>query len=216
MSDLKEHIMRVKYNRISSISQTGNRFEADTDNYDLVLLDRISGSVKFKDRPKSMELIKLINENLVKELVVEELSRVGRNTGDVILTLEWLEEKKINVVVKNIGLQSRPLGKKNPIWKLITSVMSSLYELELSSIKERTMTGRMVYVQKGGVLGRPKGTQVSISNFIKKPKSQKILDYINKGWTVREISKQCDTSTKTVMKVKSIGAEMNLIGSCNT
>ena len=74
--------MKVKYNRISSISQTGNRFEADTDNYDLVLLDKISGSVKFRDRPKSMELIKLINQNLVKELVVEELSRVGRNTSD--------------------------------------------------------------------------------------------------------------------------------------
>lgn len=46
-----------------------------------ILLDRISGSVKFRDRPKSMELIKLINEDSVKEILVEGLSRMGRNTG---------------------------------------------------------------------------------------------------------------------------------------
>ncbi len=33
--------MRVKYNRVSTLGQTGNRFEADTDKYDLVLLDKI-------------------------------------------------------------------------------------------------------------------------------------------------------------------------------
>jgi len=67
-------------------------------------LDKISGSVSFKNRPKSKELIKLIEEGKVSEIVVEEFSRLGRNTGDVIQTLKWLEEKEINVVVRNIGL----------------------------------------------------------------------------------------------------------------
>lgn len=123
--------MKVKYNRVSTLLQTGNRFEADTDKYDLILLDKISGSVCFADRPKSKELIKLIEQGKVSEIIVEEFSRLGRNTGDVIKTLEWFEEKEINVVVKNIGLQSRTNGKKNPIWKMISSVMSSLYEMEL-------------------------------------------------------------------------------------
>ena len=78
--------MKVKYNRVSTLLQTGNRFEADTENYDLVLLDKISGSVCFSDRPKSKELIKLIHSGVVTEIVVEELSRLGRNTGDVINT----------------------------------------------------------------------------------------------------------------------------------
>jgi hypothetical protein len=42
--------MKVKYNRVSTILQTGNRFEADTDTYDLTLLDKVSGSVSFKNR----------------------------------------------------------------------------------------------------------------------------------------------------------------------
>jgi DNA invertase Pin-like site-specific DNA recombinase len=195
--------MRVKYNRISSLSQTGNRFSADKENYDLTLLDKISGSVHFRDRPKAKELITLIEGGKVKEVVVEEFSRLGRNTGDVILTLEWMEEKEVNVVVKNIGLQSRPNGVKNPIWKMISSVMSSLYEMELENIKERTMVGRMVYVSNGGVLGRPKGTKESEKDFLNKAKNKKIIELLNKGWTLRQISKQLDTSSATIQKVKN-------------
>lgn len=203
--------MRVKYNRVSSLLQTGNRFEADKEKYDMVFLDKISGSVSFKDRPKSKELIKLIEEDEVTEIVVEEFSRLGRNTGDVIQTLEWLEEKEINVVVRNIGLQSRPNGKKNPIWKMISSVMSSLYEMELENILERTSVGRMVYVQNGGILGRPVGTNEGDSNFMNKPKNKKALEYLKKGRTIRETGKILEMSTKTVMKVKKVATKLELI-----
>ncbi len=203
--------MKVKYNRVSTLLQSGNRFEADTENYDLVLLDKISGSVCFSDRPKSKELIKLIHSGVVTEIVIEELSRLGRNTGDVIKTLEWFEKMDINVRVKNIGLESRPLGKKNPIWKMITSVMSSLYELELENILERTSVGRMVYVQNGGILGRPIGERETELKFISKTRNQKALDFIKKGWSMREISKQLDMSTKTISKVKTTALKLGMI-----
>ena len=66
--------MKVKYNRVSTLQQSGDRFTADTDNYDLVLMDKVSGSVSFKDRPRGKELIKLVEEGKVTELVIEELS----------------------------------------------------------------------------------------------------------------------------------------------
>lgn len=204
--------MRVKYNRVSTLIQTGNRFEADTEKYDMVLLDKISGSVSFKDRPKSKELIKMIEEGVeISEIVVEEFSRLGRNTGDVIQTLEWLEEKEINVVVRNIGLHSRTNGKKNPVWKMISSIMSSLYEMELENILERTSVGRMVYVQNGGILGRPVGTNEGDLVFINKPNNKKILEYLRKKRTVREISKILNVSTSTVMKVKKIATKMEMM-----
>ena len=56
--------MRVKYNRVSTQIQSGNRFEADTDNYDITLLDKISGSVPFNDRPKAKELIEPLRQGL--------------------------------------------------------------------------------------------------------------------------------------------------------
>lgn len=203
--------MRVKYNRVSTLVQTGNRFEADTEKYDKVFLDKISGSVSFKDRPKSKELLKMVEEGKITEIVVEDFSRLGRNTGDVILTLDWLQKKEINVVVRNIGLQSRANGKKNPIWKMMSSVMSSLYEMELENILERTSVGRMVYVQNGGILGRPIGTNEGDSNFINKPKNKKALEYLKKGRTLREIGKLLEMSTKTVQKVKKIAVKLDMI-----
>ena len=196
--------MRIKYNRVSTLQQSGDRFTADKESYDLVLFDKVSGTVPFRDRPKAKELVELIEQGKVSEIVIEEFSRIGRNTGDVIQTLEWLDSMEINIVVKNIGLQSRPQGKKNPIWKMISSVMSSLYEMELENIKERTVMGRIIYVQKGGILGRPNGSTESDKRFMEKPKTQQILKLLEKGRSVREISAIVGCSSKTVQKVKTI------------
>jgi DNA invertase Pin-like site-specific DNA recombinase len=196
--------MKVKYNRLSSLSQTGNRLTDDKTQYDLVLLDRVSGSICFKDRPKGQELTKLVEQGKISELWVEEFSRLGRNTGDVIKTLEWLDEMKVNVVVRNIGLQSRPNGQKNPIWKMISSVMSSLYEMELENIKERTMVGRKVYVLNGGRLGRPEGTKETEKDFLEKPQTKEIIKNLKKGLTIKDICKIVDCSNKTIIKTKRL------------
>ncbi len=203
--------MKIKYNRVSTLQQSGDRFGLDSDIYDLTLLDKVSGSMPFKDRPKGKEVLILVEAGEVSDLVVEEFSRLGRNTGDVIRTLEWLEENEVNVHVLNNGLQSRPNGKKNPIWKMISSVMSSLYEMELENIKERTMMGRAVYVQKGGKLGRPEGSNESERQFLNKDKSREILKYLNKKRTIREISKITSASNKTIIKVKQIGAKYGML-----
>jgi DNA invertase Pin-like site-specific DNA recombinase len=202
--------MKVKYNRLSSLSQTGNRLSDDKTEYDLVLLDRVSGSVCFKERPKGQELTKLVEQGRIGELWVEEFSRLGRNTGDVIKTLEWLDEKGVNVVVRNIGLQSRPNGVKNPIWKMISSVMSSLYEMELENIKERTMVGRKVFVLNGGRLGRPEGTKESEKKFLEKPQTKEIIKKLKKGLTIKEISEIVSCSNKTIIKTKKILEKMKV------
>ena len=194
--------MKVKYNRVSTFHQTGERFKVDEVEYDKVILDKVSGTIPFKDRDGGKVIVEMVENNQLDELVVEEHSRLGRNTGDVIQTLEWLDENEVNVVVRNIGLESRPNGERNPIWKMITSVMSSLYEMELENIKERTHYGRMMYVKNGGKLGRPKGTTENKNDFLNKPKSKEIRKYLDMGMSVRETSRLVDCSTTSVMKVK--------------
>lgn len=196
--------MRIKYNRVSTLNQSGERFKADESNYDKVILDKVSGTVPFQEREGGKEILDLVKEGKLQELVLEELSRCGRNTGDVITTLEWLDDHKINVVVRNIGLESRPNGKRNPIWKMITSVMSSLYEMELENIKERTHYGRMIYVKNGGKLGRPKGSTESDKEFLGKPDSKEIVTHLERDLSIREISKIVGCSTNKVMKVKKV------------
>ena len=196
--------MKIKYNRVSTILQSGNRFEADKDTYDLTLLDKVSGSVSFRDRVEAKKLVHLVEDGKVIELVTEEFSRLGRNTGDVISTLDLLDEHMVNVRIRNLGIESRPNGKKNPVWKILSATMSSLYEMELENIKERTSTGRMIYLQNGGTLGRPKNTTESNSTFLSKPKSKKIIHYLDMGLSIREVAKQVNVSPKTIMKVKKL------------
>ncbi|MDN4014242.1 recombinase family protein [Chryseobacterium gambrini] len=203
--------MRVKYNRVSTLGQTGNRFEADTDKYDLVLLDKVSGTVNFRDRENGRILIDLAGKSQITEIVVEEISRLGRNTRNVLETLEIFEEHGINVVVRNMGLQSRPNGEKNPIWKVIITIISSLYEQELSNLRERIAAGKLIALQRNVRFGRPTGSNENDATFINKPKNKKALEYLKKGRTLREIGKLLEMSTKTVQKVKKVAVKLDMM-----
>ena len=203
--------MRVKYNRVSTLQQTGNRFTADSNTYDLVLFDKISGSDPFKDRPQAKQLVKLVDDGKVMEIHIEELSRIGRNVGDTITVCEWFDSMGVNLIVRNLGLESRPNGKLNPVWKIVCATMSSLYSMELENIRERTATGRVIYLKNGGVLGRPHGTNESEKDFIKKKKSANIVKSLQKGMTIREASKVNYSSTRTVLKVKKIASKQGLL-----
>lgn len=203
--------MKIKYNRVSTLNQSGNRFQNDDDIYDLVLMDKVSGKTSFFERENGKKIKELVEKGKVSTLVTEDFSRLGRNTGDMISTLEYLEEHQVNVFVRNIGLYSRPNGEKNPIWKMISSVMSSIYEMELENIKERTRVGQMVYVNNGGRLGRPVGTSTNDNDFLKKEKSKKVMFYLKKDYSIREISKICEVSTGLVMKIKKTTDKLQVL-----
>jgi DNA invertase Pin-like site-specific DNA recombinase len=196
--------MRVKYQRTSSAAQHGKRFEKDTNKYDLVLFDQgISGTTEFKSRTQAKKIVELVEGGKLNELVVEELRDIGRNMVDTINTLDWLDKKDVNVVIRSMGnLCSRVNGKRNEIWGLISSVMSSLYAMELENLKIRTAMGRQVYIMNGGKLGREAGTNESVKDFMGKPKSREIISLLNKGKTVRDIAGRLDVSFNLVVKVR--------------
>jgi len=76
----------------------------------LVILDKVSGSVSFKDRVGGEQVEELVNRNSLKTLVTEEFSRLGRNTGDVIVGLasdgQATYEKTYNGGMGSNGLTS--------------------------------------------------------------------------------------------------------------
>jgi putative DNA-invertase from lambdoid prophage Rac len=196
--------MVIKYNRVSSLSQTGNRFLEDKGVYDLTMLDKCSGKVKFAERENGKKLVKFIEGGKVNEVVVNELSRLGRNTGDTIATLEYMDKHNVNVKVQDIGLESMPHGKRNPIFKMISSIMSSLYENELENIKERTRAGREIYKSQGGVFGRPVGTNETEREFLSKPQIKKVITQLDKGLSIRNAAKIAEVSPMLVQKTKKL------------
>ena len=204
--------MKVKYNRVSTLGQSGERFSVDNEKYDLVMLDKVSGTVPFTEREKGKEIVELVEDAKITDLVVEELSRLGRHVGDVHATLQWLDSKGVNVTVRNMGnLQSRPNNETNKFFEFVTTMLNSMYSMELENIKERTMAGRMAYVQAGGKLGRPSGSTENERQFLNKKKSLEILKYIRKGRTIREICKITSASNKTVIKTRRLAEKYGML-----
>lgn len=202
--------MRVKYIRWSTLAQSPARQMIDKQNYDLVMQEQISGSIAFSKRPKGAELLKLINTGKVKELFVEEFSRLGRNAYDTLSTLNTCEQAGVVVHILNMNLSSHVDGKTNPIFKMFSYIVAVIAEQERELIKERTEMGKVAARQKGVKFGRKAGSNERKIDFLNKEKNKNILKYLAKGDnTIREIAKLTDTSTATITKVKRIAIETN-------
>ena len=198
--------MKVKYQRTSTMEQHGERFGMDVDGYDLILFDRgISGTKPFRERTNGMKIITMVEEGRLEELVVPELRDIGRNTYDTISVLDYMEKHNVIVTIQSLGnLQSIIDGKKNPLWTLISSIMSSLYQMELENLKLRTHMGRQSYLMRGGKLGRKMGSNENVTTFMNKPKSQEIVSLLNRGKSVRDVCGRLNVSPNLVTKVRRI------------
>ena len=198
--------MRVKYQRTSTIEQHGERFGMDKEQYDLVLFDRgISGTKPFRERTNGIKIITLVEQGKLKELIVPELRDIGRNTFDTISVLDFMERHSVIVTIQSLGnLQSIVEGKKNSLWTLVSSIMSSLYQMELENLKLRTHMGRQSYIMKGGKLGRKIGTKENDSSFMLKPKTREIISLLKKGKSTRDICGRLNVSPNLVTKVRKI------------
>jgi DNA invertase Pin-like site-specific DNA recombinase len=198
--------MRVKYQRTSTMEQHGERFGMDTEHYDLVLFDRgISGTKPFRERTNGIKIITLVEQGKLEELVVPELRDIGRNTFDTISVLDFMEKHNVTVTIQSLGnLKSIVDGKKNPLWTLVSSIMSSLYQMELENLKLRTHMGRQSYIMKGGKLGRKIGSSENDSSFMMKPKTREIISLLKKGKSTRDICGRLNVSPNLVTKVRRI------------
>jgi DNA invertase Pin-like site-specific DNA recombinase len=198
--------MKVKYQRTSTMEQHGERFGLDKEHYDHILFDRgISGTKPFRERTGGMKIISMVESGLLKELVVPELRDIGRNTYDTISVLDFMEKHNVIVTIQSLGnLRSIIDGKKNPLWTLISSIMSSLYQMELENLKLRTHMGRQSYLLKGGKLGRRMGSNENETSFMNKPKSQEIVSLLRRGKSTRDIVGRLGVSPNLVTKVRRI------------
>ena len=197
--------MIIKYNRTSTINQKGERFKQDKDKYDLTINDfGVSGKIPFNRREGGSKLIELVEEGKVTKIVFEDLSRCGRTLKDSINTLDYFFQNDILIKIRNIGIESHtPDGEKNPMWNIITSILSSVYEMERERILEITEMGRKQYVLNGGKLGRKIGSEESEIIFLKKPQTKSIIKLLKMGKSNRDIIGRLNCSPKTITKCRN-------------
>ena len=191
--------MRVAYIRVSTIDQNPDRqLRVDIEkNY----IDKCSGSIKFSERPEASKL--LANAN-VSEVVVHSIDRLGRDTINIMQTIQHFTNSGINVISEKEGLSTLIDGKVNPIAKMLIGILGTLAEFELTRIKERQAEGIAKAKARGEYKGRAADSSESIEKFVNKASTESILKELRKGESINRAAKLSGTSTGTVKKVRKL------------
>ena len=191
--------MKVQYTRVSTVGQnTDRQIVQGLKIYE----DKISGSIAFKDRPKAKQLLRDIDNGLVTEIVIHSIDRLGRNTLDILSTIQDLTDKSINVISRKEGFETMHYGSVNPTAKLMISMLATLSEFELDRIKERRLEGIAIAKAKGNYKsngGKPKET---MEQFLSKRNNSKCYNLIKKqGKSLRVASALSGVSYGTAAKI---------------
>lgn len=109
----------------------------------------ISGAVKAIERPGFAELFKYARKG--DTLIVPAVDRLGRDTIDVLSTVETLRNKGVSVISLREGFDL-----STPIGKAMLTMLAAVAELERSNIKARQMAGIARAKAEGKALGREK------------------------------------------------------------
>ena len=154
MSQAKGHIMAViGYLRVSTGEQSigAQRHSIEqTHKVETWFADEgVSGAVKALQRPGFAELFKFIRKG--DTLIVPAVDRLGRNTIDVLNTVEALQSKGGSIISLREGFDL-----STPIGKAMLTMLAAVAELERSNIKLRQMAGIAKAKAEGKALGREK------------------------------------------------------------
>lgn len=203
----KRRKMKAKYLRVSTKEQSTERQkDAQFKMYE----DKCSGRIPFNERPESQKLIKDIEGGLISEVHVHAIDRLGRNTIDILNTINWLTERGVNLISDKEGLKTLNEDKTpNLIAQMIIGILSTLSQFEVDQKKERTREGIELAKERGvyKANGRPTGSIEDKDEFLNKATSKKILKALKQGRSIRECAKVCECSINLVRKV----AEMSQI-----
>jgi len=197
----------VIYARVSSVGdrQSTDRQVLDLQEYaksaklDLVntFEEHISGAKKNQDRPVLTQAIDYCKENGVDMLLCSELSRVGRSSFEVLATVKDLIDHKINLYLqKEKFTLLDDEGKPSMLAPIIISVLSTCAQLERDNIQFRLNSGLKRYIERGGVIGRPKGSGKTHEE--KREQYKEMLAYLKKGYSQRIVARLSNVSLSTV------------------
>lgn len=197
--------MRVHYQRVSSVLQSTDRQRIDESQFDLLLEDKCSGTIPFFDRPSGSKIKELCDEGVLTQVSVLQIDRLGRNMLDILNTIHYFSKKGVSIHFISQGLRTlEDDGTENPISKMMISILGVVSEMEKNMISERRNEGIKLAKLKGVYKGRKSDTKEDTLKFLNKPKNQKVVDYLKKGYRGSEISKIVGVNPNTISKVKKV------------
>jgi len=123
-----------------------------------IFRDIISGAEPALERPEFSKMVRIAEELGIKNIIVYDLTRLGRDIFDVIKTLHLLIEKGFNVIfVKHpeLNISSEDSYIAQTMRKAMLTLLAAFAEMERSFIRERTKAGLERARREGKHIGRP-------------------------------------------------------------
>ena len=202
----------VIYARVSSIGDRQNTDRQVSDLLDYVKYqnleiskiyeEHISGAKKNSERPVLQQAIEYCKSNGVSILLVSELSRLGRNAFEVLATVKDLIDSGVNLYMQKEQLTLLDAdGKPTMFAPIMIATLSTCAQLERENIKFRLNSGRKLYIERGGKLGRKVGSIKTTEQ--KREEHKDIISYLKRGYSVRNTAKLTCKGISTVQRIKT-------------
>jgi len=168
-----------------------------------VFAEKISGAKKNQDRHELMKMIDYVNSNQIDKVMVTELSRLGRDTLQVLQAIEILNQNKISLYIQNYNIETlTPEKEINPMSQFLITILAEVARMERKTIRERVASGYENFRNSGGKVGRKvdyrKSDEVMKEQYIEEMK------LLKKGYSLRNIYKITETSLNTLQKIKKL------------
>ena len=204
----------VIYSRVSTNSQDFKRQTEELmefskkNNYEVVDVfeEKISGGKTNEERPQLMEMINFVKTNKIDKVLCWELSRIGRNTIEVLKTIQLLNENCISLYIKNHNIET--LNDKceiNAMSQFLIQILTSVSEMEKTQIRQRIKSGYESFRKNGGVVGRKIGFKKDNETLLTDHKD--VVKLLKQGYSVRKTMKLTDKSSGTIQKIKKLISE---------
>ena len=172
--------MRVGYCRVSTVEQNTARQEVLLESLavDRVFLDKCSG--KNTDRPALKEMLAFVREGDI--VVVESISRLARNTKDLLSLIDKFTEQGVGFIS-----QKESINTSSPTGKFILTVFGAIAELEREYILQRQAEGIAIAKANGVYKGRKPVECPDFDKVYEQVQSGVIT--ATRGWELLAISK---------------------------
>ena len=172
-------------------------------NVEKVFCEQISGATSNKNRGELVAMLDYISVNHIEKVMVTELSRLGRDTVQVLEVIERLNESGVSLYIDNYNIETLTSdGKINAMSQFMVTILAEVARMERRTIRERMESGYVNYINAGGRVGRKPGYHKT--DDIMQVEYTEELRLLRKGISLRNVSKLTGTSVNTLRKCKSL------------
>ena len=168
-----------------------------------IFAEKISGAKRNVERTELLRMVEYVEANNVDKIVVTELSRLGRDTLQVLEVIELFNQKKISLYIENYHIETLTEdGKVNPMSQFLITILAEVARMERKTIKERMDSGYQNFRANGGLVGRKQGYRKPDETM--KTEYAEEIRLLKKGYSLRNVAKLTHTSVNTLRKVSII------------